>query len=130
MIVSIHVATGAALGAATGSQKAALAAGPFLHYLADALPHEDLDDMNWEIGTGLLLVAALAAVRGPFDPTVLGALSACSPDVEHLLPLPRKLFPAHRGGGRHRRGAGLPSWTQLLAAGAIVGILLSQRKEN
>jgi hypothetical protein len=71
-------------------------------------------------------VAALAAARGPLDPVVVGAVAASVPDVEHVLPLPRpggrKLFPSHRIRGWHKSG-GLPASVQLLAAGAILGVL-------
>jgi len=67
-------------------------------------------------------------VRGPFDPAVSGALAASSPDLEHVLRLPRpggrKLFPSHRLHGWHRSG-GVPAPAQLLLAGFLIGLLLS-----
>ena len=129
----MHVASGAAAGAALRSRARALALGPLLHFAADATPHEDIHSLRFELGTGIVLVVALAVRRGPLHPAVLGALAAASPDVEHVVRLPRpggrKLFPTHRGRGRHRVGAGVPSWLQLVAAGVIVGVLLSPRKE-
>ena len=128
MIVSLHVATGAAVGALTRSRLAAAALGPVLHAAGDRMPHQDLSDENWEIGTGLVLVSVLAAVRGPLDATVVGALAASAPDAEHLVPFPRaggrKLFPSHRVPGWHRAG-GAPAWLQSLAAGALLGAILA-----
>ena len=128
MIVSLHVATGAALGAAVRSRPLALLLGPPLHLAGDRVPHEDIPDRSFEVGSGLLALGLVAAVRGPFDPAVLGGAAAAMPDLEHLIPWLRpggeKLF--HRGGGRH--GAGISVETQLLLAGTIVGLLLARRR--
>jgi hypothetical protein len=128
MIVSLHVATGAATGALTRSRLAAAALGPVLHVLGDRMPHQDIKSRRFEVGGGLALVALLAAVRGPADPAVVGALAACVPDTEHLVRLPRpggrKLFPSHRIPGWHRPG-GMPAWAQLLVAGSVIGAVLA-----
>ena len=128
MIVSLHVATGGALGALTGSRVAALALGPPLHLACDRVPHNDIADRGFEIRSGLFGLALLALSRGPFDPATLGAAAACSPDLEHvfpwLRPRGRKLF--HGGRGWHRAG-GLRTDVQLFAAGAIIGVLLGGR---
>jgi hypothetical protein len=128
VIVSLHVATGAAAGALVGSRRAALVVGPVLHALGDRMPHQDNASRRFEIVGGVLLVAALAAARGPLDPSVFGALAASAPDTEHVLRLPRpggrKLFPSHRLRGWHRAG-GVPAWAQTLVAGALVGALLA-----
>jgi hypothetical protein len=93
------------------------------------MPHRDIHSRRFEIGSGLALLGALAAARGPLDPAVIGACAASAPDLEHVLPLPkpggRKLFPSHRIRGWHRDG-GLPAWLQLVAAGALVGSLLAK----
>ncbi len=126
MIVSLHVATGAAAGALVRSPALALLLGPPLHLAGDRVPHEDIDDLGFEIGSGLACLALLALRRGPLDPAVLGGASASCPDLEHVVPWlrvgGRKLF--HRGGGRH--GEGLPATLQLLVAGAAVGWLLAR----
>ena len=129
MIVSLHVATGAAAGALLGSRKRALVAGLVLHALGDHMPHHDINSQRFEIGSGLAAVAGLALRFGPTSPAVVGALAASAPDVEHVFPLPRpggrKLFPSHRVEGWHRAG-GVPAWAQLVAAGAILGLVLLQ----
>jgi hypothetical protein len=127
VIVSLHVATGAAVGALTRSRPLALLLGPPLHVAGDRVPHEDIPSRRFEIGSGLVSLALLAARRGPFDPVVLGGAAAAFPDVEHVVPWLRfrgdKLF--HRGGGRH--GSGMAAELQLLLAGATLGLLLAQR---
>jgi hypothetical protein len=128
VIVSLHVATGAALGAAVRSRTLALLLGPPLHLAGDRVPHEDLDDRSFEVCSGLFALGLLAARRGPFDPAVLGGAAASMPDLEHLVPWLRlhgeKVF--HRGGGNH--GVGMPVETQLLLAGAVLGLLLGRRR--
>ena len=125
MIVSLHVATGAALGALTNSRLAALALGPPLHLACDRVPHDDIDSRRFEIRSGLFTLGLLGLTRGPFDSATLGAAAACAPDLEHvfprLRPRGRKLF--HGGRGWHRSG-GVGTNVQLVLAGVIVGSLL------
>ena len=128
MIVSLHVATGGAAGALVRSRALALLLGPPLHVAGDHVPHEDIPDRSFEIGSGLVALGLLAARRGPFDPAVLGGAAAAMPDLEHVVPWLRlggeKLF--HRGGGHH--GLGVSARTQLLVAGGVVGLLLARRR--
>jgi hypothetical protein len=123
----MHVATGAVVGAVAGSRRRALVLGLAAHALADAIPHEDIESQRFEMVSGLVLLSLLAAARGPFDPTVIGAAAASAPDLEHVLRLPqpggRKLFPSHRVEGWHREG-GITARAQLVAAGVIVTLLI------
>jgi hypothetical protein len=127
LIVSMHVATGAAGGLLTGSRAAAAVVGPLLHFLGDRVPHEDIASRRFEIATGVGGVLALALARGPFDPATVGAVASAAPDLEHVLPLPRpggrKLFPSHRRPGWHRAG-GVSAEAQLLIAGWLLGMVL------
>ena len=127
MIVSLHVATGGAVGALVRSRPLALLLGPALHVAGDRVPHEDIPDRSFEIGSGLVALGLLAARRGLFDPAVLGGAAAAMPDLEHILPMPRwqgeKLF--HRGGPH---GVGVSAEAQLLLAGATLGWLLTRRR--
>jgi hypothetical protein len=127
VIVSLHVATGAAMGTVVRSRLLALLLGPPLHVAGDRVPHQDIPDRSFEIGSGLVALGLLAARRGPLDPAVLGGAAASMPDLEHLVPWLRvhgeKIF--HRGGGRH--GVGVSVEAQLLLAGALVGFLLARR---
>ena len=129
MIVSLHVATGAALGALSGSRAAAALLGPPAHLLGDRVPHQDIASRRFEITSGAACLALLAVRRGPFDSAVIGAASASAPDLEHVFrfvrPGGKKLFHGRRGW--HRSG-GFPAAVQLVLAGAIVGYLLAPRK--
>jgi hypothetical protein len=128
MIVSLHIATGAAGGALVRSPVAAAALGPVLHFFGDRVPHEDIDSRRFELQCGVVGLVVLAVVRGPFDPATVGALTAAAPDLEHILPLPRpggrKLFPSHRIPGWHRPG-GISANAQLLIAGVLFGAVLA-----
>lgn len=131
MIVSLHVASGGAIGALAGSRVRALVLGPPAHLLADRIPHQDIASRRFEIASGAACLALLAVRRGPFDRATLGALAASAPDLEHVFPAlrpgGRKLFHGRRGW--HRAGA-FPANLQLLIAGAIVGFLLGKAKSG
>lgn len=130
MIVAWHVASGAAAGAVAGSRGRAALAGALLHVLADAIPHWDIASRRFEFRSGVLMLSALAVLRGPLHPAVIGAVASSAPDVEHVVRLPRpggrKLFPSHRWHGWHRPG-GVPASAQLLAAGLLFGAVVARR---
>ena len=128
MIVSLHVALGSAADALLGSRPLALLLGPPLHVAGDQVPHEDIPDLSFEIGSGLLALGLLAVRRGPLDAAVLGGAAASMPDLEHVVPWlrPRGGMLFHRGRGRH--GVGIAAETQLLLAGVTVGWLLARRR--
>jgi hypothetical protein len=129
VIVSLHVASGAVVGAVAGTRARALLLGPPTHLLGDRVPHQDIASRRFEIASGIACVGLLAARRGPFDPATLGGLAAAAPDLEHVFPVMRpggrKLF--HGGRGWHRSGP-LPASLQLVLAGAIVGFLVASKK--
>jgi hypothetical protein len=129
MIVSLHVASGAAIGAAVRSRRAAVGLGLLAHAVGDRIPHRDIASRRFELRSGAALLLLVALRRGLLDPATLGGAAAAAPDVEHVLRLPRpggrKLFPSHRFHGWHRAG-GLPAWLQLLAAGALAGLVLGR----
>lgn len=128
MIVSLHVATGAATGAASRSRLAALFLGPVIHLAGDRVPHRDIRSRRFEICSDVAGVLLLAVRRGPLDPATLGAAASSAPDLEHVLPFlrprGRKLFHGRRGW--HRAGR-FPAALQLLLAGAILGALIAPR---
>jgi hypothetical protein len=130
VIVSLHVATGAAAGAAVRSRPAAAALGFLLHLVGDVIPHDDIPSARFEMWSGVAGLALLAVVRGPFDPATVGAAAASSPDLEHVIRLPRpggrKLFPSHRIPALHQAG-GVPTWFQLLAAGVLFGKVMTTK---
>jgi hypothetical protein len=129
MIVSLHVASGAAIGAAVRSRRAAVGLGLLAHAAGDRIPHRDIASRRFELRSGAALLLLVALRRGLLDPATLGGAAAAAPDLEHVLRLPRpggrKLFPSHRFRGWHRAG-GLPAWLQLLAAGAFAGLVLGR----
>ncbi|HEX7312204.1 MAG TPA: hypothetical protein VF232_13605 [Gaiellaceae bacterium] len=131
MIVSLHVATGALVGAVAGTPGRALVLGPPAHLLGDRVPHQDIASRRFEIASGVVCVGLLAARRGPFDPATIGALAASAPDLEHVFPAlrpgGRKLFHGRRGW--HRSGR-LPATVQLVVAGAIVGSLIGSKSRR
>jgi len=133
MIVSLHVASGAAVGAAAGSRRAAVGLGLLAHMAGDRVPHRDIPSRRFEVRSGAAVLLLVALRRGVLDPATIGAAAASAPDLEHVLPLPRpggrKLFPSHRFHGWHREG-GLPAWLQLLMAGTLAGLVVSRRRSR
>jgi hypothetical protein len=131
VIVSLHVATGAAIGAVAGTRMRALLLGPPAHLLGDRLPHQDIPNRRFEIASGIFCLGLLAARRGPLDRATLGGMAASAPDLEHLFPSLRprgkKLFHGRRGW--HRSGP-FPAAAQLLLAGALVGLLLTAKRKQ
>jgi hypothetical protein len=92
------------------------------------MPHHDIESRDFEIGSGLACVCALAVRFGLLSPVTIGAVAASAPDIEHVLPGAderKQLFPSHRIPGWHREG-GVPVWAQLLAAGTILGFVLAR----
>jgi len=130
VITTLHVATGAVGGATVRSRPAAAALGFLLHLVGDVIPHDDIPSANFELWSGVAALATVAVVRGPFDAATVGAAAASSPDLEHLLRLPRpggrKLFPSHRIPALHQAG-GIPTWAQLLTAGVLLGWIVGRR---
>jgi hypothetical protein len=130
VIVAWHVASGAAAGALAGSRGRAVALGALLHVLSDVVPHWDIASRRFEFRSGVLMLGSLVVLRGPLDPSVIGAVASSAPDIEHVVRLPRpggrKLFPSHRWHGWHRPG-GVPASAQVLAAGFLFGALVAQR---
>jgi hypothetical protein len=128
VIVSLHAATGATMGAAVRSRAAAALLGIPLHLAGDRVPHRDIHNRRFEITSGLAIVALVAARRGLSDAATVGALAACAPDLEHIVRLPRpggsKIFHGKRGW--HRSG-GLSARSQLVLAGFLTGSLLGRR---
>jgi hypothetical protein len=130
VIVAVHVASGAAIGALAPSRRVAAVLGVASHALGDRIPHIDIGSRRFEIASGIAGVLLLAATDGPFGRATVGALAASAPDVEHVLRLPRpggrKLFPSHRVPGWHRPG-GVSASVQLVAAGVTLGWVAGTR---
>ena len=133
MIVSLHVASGAAVGAASRSRRGAVALGLLAHLAGDRMPHQDIPSRRFELRSGVALLLLVALRRGVLDPATIGAAAASAPDVEHVLRLPRpggrKLFPSHRFHGWHRAG-GVPAGLQLVLAGVLAGTVLASGRRS
>jgi hypothetical protein len=133
VIVSLHVASGAAAGAVLGSRWRAALAGAALHALGDRVPHQDIASARYETCSGAAALLAVAIARGPLDPATVGAVASSAPDLEHVLPFPRpggrKLFPSHRVRGWHRAG-GISASAQLVLAGFLLGAVLASRARS
>ena len=131
MIVALHVATGAAAGAASRSRLAALLLGPILHLAGDRLPHQDFRSRHFELASGVAGVLLLAVRRGPLDPATVGAAASSAPDLEHVFPSlrpgGRKLF--HDRLGWHHAGRFSP-YLQLALAVGILGALIAPARET
>ena len=131
MIVSLHVATGAAAGALVRSRPAAAGIGFALHLAGDLVPHQDIRSRTFELVSGGAALLLIVARRGALDGATVGAAAASSPDLEHMIRFPRpggrKLFPSHRVAGLHRSG-GLPAWLQLLVAGVLLGSVAARSR--
>jgi len=125
VIVSLHVATGAAAGALVRSRGASLVLGPVLHLAADRIPHDDIGNVRFETYSGLVMLTLLGVGRGWLEPAVLGGAAAAAPDLEHVVPWlrprGRKLF--HHG---EPDGGGISTGAQLVLAGAIIGYLVGR----
>jgi len=133
VVVSLHVASGAAAGALVRTRGRAVVAGLLLHLLGDLTPHRDVRSRRFELVSGLLLLSLLAGRRGLADRALVGAVASSAPDLEHVLPFPRpggrKLFPSHRVAGWHRSG-GVSTSTQVVVAGLLVGALVGCRRRS
>ena len=130
VIVSMHVATGAAGGAFAGSRLRAALLGLVLHGICDRIPHWDIASPRFEVRSGLALLGALERRRCRFDPAVVGA-AACRHPTSSMSCRYRNwagrsstrptVSPAGTEGG-------VPVGVQLFAAGVIVGLLLRRPK--
>lgn len=133
LMVAFHAASGAAAGAATRSRFVGVVAGPFLHVLADRIPHQHPRHGAWEYASGLLIMGLLVRRRGVLDPATIGAASAVMPDLEHLIPRSisrnRKLLHPRRN-RRARQNPGVTVGTQLLLTTVLMLPVLRRRKPS
>ena len=99
LIVS-SVATGAASGALVGSQ-CARSSSDLLHLAWDRLPHQDVVNRRFEIGSGVAALGMLVMQRGLLDPATIGGFAALrlisSIVVPAAPPTWKKLFPTVAG---------------------------------
>jgi hypothetical protein len=116
MTTITHTAVGAALGSVGVGSPASFLIGAASHLPLDLVPHWDIKRVWIDTVLTFGALGALLALWGA-SPVFWGAIGAALPDLEHLLPLPRKYVPGH--GTRHGRALGVRhAATQVLVAGA------------
>lgn len=100
MMVSVHAAVGAAVGAGARRPLTAFLSGAASHLLCDLVPHRDYD-IKVEAPLALAMFAYLVMRYGINSPQVIGALGAVAPDGENaamvlgLIPEEKTFFPTH-----------------------------------
>lgn len=100
MMVSVHAAVGAAIGAGVRRPWAAFFSGAASHLLCDLFPHKDYD-IKIEAPLAAAMFAYLIARYGIASPQVIGAFGAIAPDAENaagvvgLIPKSKTVFPTH-----------------------------------
>jgi hypothetical protein len=100
MMVCIHAAVGAAVGAVLRRPGAAFCGGVLSHLICDLIPHKDYD-IKIEAPLAATVFAYLAKRYGVDSPQFLGAAGAVAPDAENalvvlgLLPRDKMVFPSH-----------------------------------
>lgn len=121
MMVSVHAAVGAAVGAVAGRRRAALVAGIVSHFICDLLPHRDFD-IKIEATLGSAVFLYLARRYGIDSPQFIGAVGAVLPDAENALAtlgiIPRDwmTFPTHAENRPWFAGHGTPIESPLTQA--------------
>jgi len=116
MTTITHTAVGGMLGSFGLGSPASFLLGIASHFPLDLIPHWDIkrpwiDTLLTLGGLGLLLLLFGSS------PVFWGAAGGALPDLEHILPIGRKLVPCH--GATHGRSLGLRH------AGVQVGVLLA-----
>lgn len=100
MMVSVHAAVGAMLGAGIRNPGGAVAGGAASHLLCDLVPHKDYD-IKIEAPLALAMFTYLIWRYGLKSPQFWGAVGAVLPDAENalallgFLPEDKTLFPTH-----------------------------------
>lgn len=100
MMVWVHAAIGAMVGASVKTPAGALAGGAASHLLCDLVPHKDYE-LKIEAPLAAAMFGYLIFRYGVKSPQVIGALGGILPDGENalavlgVLPQDRTLFPTH-----------------------------------
>ncbi len=100
MMVCVHAAVGAMLGAGIGKPVQAVPGGGASHLLCDLIPHRDYN-IKIEAPLAGLMFGYLLWRYGPKSPQFWGAVGAVLPDAENALalfgslPEDKTLFPTH-----------------------------------
>jgi len=100
MMVSVHVAVGAAIGAGVRKPWLSFVSGAASHLLCDLVPHKDYD-IKIEAPLAVAMFAYLIKRYGLNSPQVAGAFGAIAPDGENaaavlgIIPADSTVFPTH-----------------------------------
>ncbi len=124
MTAIAHTAVGGAIGAFGANAPLSFFLGAISHYPLDIIPHWDLKNMwiDTVLTFGGLTLLLIFFGNGPI---FWGALGGALPDVEHLFPHRKKVFPSH--GPRHGRPLALPlASIQLGLIGACAWIMVTR----
>jgi hypothetical protein len=131
MMVSVHAAVGAMLGAGIEKPGAALAGGVASHLLCDLVPHKDYD-IQIEAPLALAMFGYLAWRFGIRSPQFWGAVGAVLPDAENALallgviPESKTVFPTHNKSASWFVGHGKTVESPIpQAALALIALLLA-----
>lgn len=100
MMVSVHAAVGAALGAVVRKPWQSFLSGIASHLLCDLVPHRDYD-IEVEAPLAAAMFVYLIKRYGLNSPQVIGAFGAIAPDGENaagvlgIIPIEKTVFPTH-----------------------------------
>lgn len=100
MMVCVHAAIGAALGACLGNRSTAFVSGIASHLICDLLPHKDYD-LKVEATLAVMMFTYIGKRYGIDSLQFIGAVGAVLPDAENALavmgviPKTKMVFPTH-----------------------------------
>jgi hypothetical protein len=137
MMVWVHAAVGAAVGATLKTRSQAAGVGVGTHLMCDLIPHRDYD-IRIESPLALVMFIYLGVRYGVRSPQFWGAAGAVLPDLENALVVAgafsqtKTLFPTHNesapwflGHGRRVRSP----WPQIVLAGIALGLAEKNRAQ-
>lgn len=134
MMVSVHAAVGAMLGAGIKNPASAVAGGAASHLLCDLVPHKDYD-IKIEAPLALAMFAYIGWRFGLKSPQFWGAVGAVLPDAEnalallHIIPEDKTLFPTHNKSAPWYVGHGHPVASPIpQVALALISLLLADSR--
>jgi len=133
MMVWVHAAVGAMVGAGIKKPAGTVAGGIASHLLCDLVPHRDYE-LKIEAPLALAMFVYLTARYGITSPQVLGAIGGVLPDGENALavlgivPEDKTFFPTHNKTAPWYvgHGARVPSPLPQVAL-ALIALLLADR---
>ena len=136
MMVWVHAAIGAMVGANVKTPAGAIAGGAASHLLCDLVPHKDYE-LKIEAPLAAVMFAYLVARYGIRSQQVMGAMGGVLPDGENalavlgILPEDKTLFPTHNKSGSWYVGHGAKVDSPLpQVALALIALLIADRAKS